>query len=86
MNDDGVGIVAYVGGDVAMSHFNWAEGDLHLDIGREALSHTGTSGIDELEGTADVITKFNTGRDEHGRMNRGRDTFRVACWTCRAGM
>jgi Ca2+-binding RTX toxin-like protein len=38
--------------------FNWNDdGNLHLDVGREALSRTGTAGNDELEGTrrADIL-------------------------------
>jgi Ca2+-binding RTX toxin-like protein len=45
------------GGSVDISNFNWADGDLHLDVGRETLSLVGTSGNDELEGTrgADIL-------------------------------
>jgi Ca2+-binding RTX toxin-like protein len=51
------------GGEI--SAFNWADGDLHLDVGREALSTVGTSGNDELEGTrgADILIG-GAGNDE----------------------
>jgi Ca2+-binding RTX toxin-like protein len=44
-------------GSFAVQDFNWADGDLHLDVGRESLSTVGTSGNDELEGTrgADIL-------------------------------
>jgi Ca2+-binding RTX toxin-like protein len=45
------------GGSVGVDDFNWADGNIHLDVGRESLSRTGTSGNDELEGTrrADIL-------------------------------
>jgi Ca2+-binding RTX toxin-like protein len=44
-------------GSGEIGDFDWADGNLHLDVGREALSTVGTSGNDELEGTrgADIL-------------------------------
>jgi Ca2+-binding RTX toxin-like protein len=52
-------------GTLTGQDFNWADGGIHLDAGREALSNVGTSGNDELEGTrgADILIG-GTGDDE----------------------
>jgi Ca2+-binding RTX toxin-like protein len=44
-------------GTLTGQNFNWADGNIHLDAGRESLSTVGTSGNDELEGTrgADIL-------------------------------
>jgi Ca2+-binding RTX toxin-like protein len=57
INEVGSGRVSLPSTAVTFSDFNWADGELHLDAGRESLSRVGTSGNDELEGTrrADIL-------------------------------
>jgi Ca2+-binding RTX toxin-like protein len=45
------------GGRLAVSNFNWDDGSIRLDVGREAKSIVGTTRNDELDGTrkADIL-------------------------------